>query len=160
MKPIVGWAAALLCLLATACVHTPPARQDAAMAVRAMTFNIRLDIASDGENAWPNRKEHVFDLIRHEAPDVLGMQEVLLDQKCDLEAALPGYAFLGVARDDCLMVGDSPADIDAAKNAGMRSIAVRGGYTRVPVDELGADRVIDTLSDLRTAIEATLAPAS
>ncbi len=67
---------------------------------------------------------------------------------------------LGVARDDCLMVGDSPADIDAAKNAGMRSIAVRGGYTRVPVDELGADRVIDTLSDLRTAIEATLAPAS
>tara|TARA_B100000678_G_scaffold281545_1_gene279506 strand:+ start:1090 stop:1965 length:876 start_codon:yes stop_codon:yes gene_type:complete len=106
MKPIVGWAAALLCLLATACVHTPPARQDAAMAVRAMTFNIRLDIASDGENAWPNRKEHVFDLIRHEAPDVLGMQEVLLDQKCDLEAALPGYAFLGVARDDGREAGE------------------------------------------------------
>ena len=38
-----------------------------------------------------------------------------------------------------LMVGDSPADIGAAVAAGMVSVAVRGGYTTVPVEELGAD---------------------
>ena len=53
-----------------------------------------------------------------------------------------------------LMVGDSPADIDAAKGAGMASIAVRGGYTNVPADALGAHDVIDSLLDLPRALEA------
>lgn len=65
-----------------------------------MTYNIRLDLASDGPNAWPNRRAMVAALIRHEEPAALGMQEVLLHQKTDLEAALPGYVFVGVARDD------------------------------------------------------------
>lgn len=68
--------------------------------IRAMTFNIRLNLASDGANAWPYRKELVIDLIRHETPDLLGMQEVLLGQKRDLEAALPEYRMVGVGRDD------------------------------------------------------------
>lgn len=63
-----------------------------------------------------------------------------------------GLGGVGVGR--CLMVGDSPADINAAKAAGMVSIAVRGGYTNVPVDELGADAVIDSLGDLPATIEA------
>ena len=57
-----------------------------------------------------------------------------------------------------LMVGDSPADIDAARAAGVQSIALRGGYTTVAADALGADLVIDGLGDLATAME-TLAPA-
>lgn len=68
--------------------------------LRAMTFNIRLDLASDGPNSWPHRKEMVAALIRHEAPDLLGMQEVLVGQKQDLEKALPEYQLVGVARDD------------------------------------------------------------
>jgi len=84
-------------LLVAACTHLAPT---AAGPVRAMTFNIRLDIPSDGANAWPRRRSMVADLIRHEAPDVLGMQEVLLAQKQYLEAALPGYTFAGVGRDD------------------------------------------------------------
>lgn len=92
------------------------------------------------------------------------MGAVVGGDTCSDRKPEPGMLFhaadlLGVAREDCLMVGDSPADIDAAKNAGMKSIAVHGGYTRVPVDELGADRVIDTLSDLPRAIEALKAPA-
>lgn len=55
---------------------------------------------------------------------------------------------LGVDVQDALMVGDSPADIDAANAANMRSIAVRGGYTDVPVEELGAGEVIDDLFQL------------
>jgi len=68
--------------------------------LRVMTYNIRLDIASDGANAWPHRRDMVVALIRREAPDLLGMQEVVPGQKRDLEAALPELQQVGVARDD------------------------------------------------------------
>lgn len=58
-----------------------------------------------------------------------------------------------------LMVGDSPADIGAAVAAGMVSVAVRGGYTTVPVEELGAEVVIDSLRQLPAAIEKLKEPA-
>lgn len=60
---------------------------------------------------------------------------------------------LGVTIDETIIVGDSPADIGAAKAANMRSIAVRGGYTSVPVEELGATTVIESMFDLMSAIE-------
>jgi len=55
---------------------------------------------------------------------------------------------LGIEPAEAVMVGDSPADIDSARAAGVRAIAVRGGYTPVSADEFGADAVIDTLADL------------
>jgi len=58
-----------------------------------------------------------------------------------------------------VMVGDSPADIGAAAAAGIASVAVRGGYTTVPADELGADVVIDSLRQLPAAIEKLKEPA-
>lgn len=67
-------------------------------------------------------------------------------------------AAVGVPASRALMVGDSPADIGAAKAAFMASIAVRGGYTTVPADELGADRVISSLLELPAAIEALKQP--
>jgi phosphoglycolate phosphatase len=54
----------------------------------------------------------------------------------------------GHAVRDAVMVGDSPADIDAARAAGMASVAVHGGYTTIAAERLGADRVIDSLADL------------
>ena len=84
----------------SACAHTPPTADHATDTMRAVTFNIRLDTASDGANAWPYRKNIVGQTIRYHEPDVIGFQEVLLNQKRDLEAALPTYRFVGVARDD------------------------------------------------------------
>ncbi|MBM0170551.1 endonuclease/exonuclease/phosphatase family protein [Altererythrobacter sp. C41] len=99
----------LLSLLATvllaACAHVPAQSADSAP-IRAMTFNIRLDVASDGENAWPHRKEMVEAVIKHENPDLLGMQEVLLHQKQYLEAELTDYTFVGVGRDDGAEAGE------------------------------------------------------
>jgi phosphoglycolate phosphatase len=66
---------------------------------------------------------------------------------------------MGVGASRALMVGDSPADIDAAKAVPMASIAVRGGYTTVPVEELGADIVIDSLAGVPGAIECLKEPA-
>lgn len=59
---------------------------------------------------------------------------------------------LGVEPWDAIMVGDSGADIQSAGAAGIVSVAVRGGYSNLPVETLGADVVIDTLDDLRHAI--------
>ena len=84
----------------SACAHTSPIADRAPDTLRAMTFNIRLDTASDGANAWPYRKDIVGQTIVYHEPDVIGFQEVLLNQKQDLEAALPTYRFAGVARDD------------------------------------------------------------
>ncbi|WP_374408839.1 endonuclease/exonuclease/phosphatase family protein [Pelagerythrobacter sp.] len=86
-------------LLLAACAHVPSTSTGEA-GIRAMTFNIRLDIESDGANAWPYRHAMVAALIRRQAPDLLGTQEVLLHQKQYLEQALPGYTFVGVGRDD------------------------------------------------------------
>ena len=52
------------------------------------------------------------------------------------------------------MVGDSANDIDAAKAAGLPSVAVSFGYTRIPAAELGANRLVDHYDDLPAALSA------
>ena len=98
--------ALLAALLLAACTHVPPSPHASADPIRAMTFNIRLDIASDGANAWPHRRQMVAALIRHEAPDLLGTQEVIVHQKEYLEAQFPDYTFVGVGRDDGEKAGE------------------------------------------------------
>ena len=51
------------------------------------------------------------------------------------------------------MVGDSNNDIDAAKAAGIASIAVSFGYTDIPPRDLGADILIDHFDELVPAVE-------
>ncbi|TXN60998.1 phosphoglycolate phosphatase [Methylobacterium sp. WL6] len=58
----------------------------------------------------------------------------------------------GGDRERAVMVGDSRADIDAAKAAGIPVVAVTFGYTDTPVDQLGPDRVISHFSDLPGAV--------
>lgn len=60
---------------------------------------------------------------------------------------------LGVRPDDCVMVGDSSADVGAARAAKMPVIAVSFGYSRTPARELGADLIIDSLADIPAALE-------
>lgn len=98
--------ALLAALLLAACTHVPPSPHASGDPIRAMTFNIRLDIASDGANAWPHRRQMVAALIRHEAPDLLGTQEVIVHQKEYLEAQFPDYTFVGVGRDDGEKAGE------------------------------------------------------
>ena len=54
--------------------------------------------------------------------------------------------------DRAVMIGDSLNDIRVAINAGVRSIAVSYGYRRQPVEELGADIVIDSFPDIPEAL--------
>lgn len=89
-----------LALLLAALLALPAAAKERADRYSAMTYNIRLDIASDGDEAWVHRRKALTGLVAYYAPDLVGMQEVLLNQKRDIEADLPGYAFVGVGRDD------------------------------------------------------------
>jgi len=91
----------LLAALAAGCAQRPAASPD----LKFMSFNIRngSDWAEreDGDNAWSHRKEAVVDMIRKEAPDAIGMQEVLPHQLDYLDSALSGqYSSFGLGRDD------------------------------------------------------------
>jgi len=53
---------------------------------------------------------------------------------------------LGIDPAASLLIGDSPADVEAARAAGVGEIAVvADGYTDTPAEQLGADRVLDSL---------------
>ncbi|WLS11532.1 phosphoglycolate phosphatase (plasmid) [Shinella sumterensis] len=51
-----------------------------------------------------------------------------------------------------LFVGDSEVDIATGRAAGVPVIALTYGYTKTPLDDLGADRLIDTFAELPDAI--------
>mgnify|MGYP003513255412 FL=1 len=68
--------------------------------IKVMSYNIRLDVASDGENRWDARKEKVASLVNYYEPDFMGGQEVTHPQLQYLVDNLIGYSYIGVARDD------------------------------------------------------------
>lgn len=55
---------------------------------------------------------------------------------------------LGLEPGDVVFVGDSENDVEAAQSAGMKVIALRGGYTTIGADALGADLVLDRLDEI------------
>ncbi|RWA67774.1 MAG: phosphoglycolate phosphatase [Mesorhizobium sp.] len=75
------------------------------------------------------------------------------------DALLLALDQLGVGPADALMVGDSSSDVGAARAAGMPVVLLRGGYTQIPVEEIGADLVCDSLLDLPSAMQRLRAAA-
>jgi endonuclease/exonuclease/phosphatase family metal-dependent hydrolase len=74
--------------------------------VKAMSFNIRLDVASDGENRWDARKEKVAGLMNYYAADFIGCQEVQHHQLQFLQSQLTDYNYIGAGRDDGKEAGE------------------------------------------------------
>jgi len=68
--------------------------------VKLITYNIRQSGAKDGDNCWENRRHATVEMMRREAPSVIGMQEVKLDQAQYIDANMPQYARVGGGRDD------------------------------------------------------------
>lgn len=68
-------------------------------AITLMTYNIRMDTPSDGENAWPNRKEALAKQILEVNPTIIGIQEGMPHQVEFLSKELNHYNFIGVGRD-------------------------------------------------------------
>jgi endonuclease/exonuclease/phosphatase family metal-dependent hydrolase len=74
-----------------------------------MSFNIRYGSANDGENAWPARRAALFDVIKRQDADLVGLQEALDFQIDEIVAAIPAYAVVGVGRDDGRKAGEYSA---------------------------------------------------
>lgn len=74
--------------------------------VKSMSFNIRLDVASDGENRWDARKEKVAGLMNYYEADFIGGQEVQHHQLEYLLSQLKKYSYIGVGRDDGKQAGE------------------------------------------------------
>lgn len=77
--------------------------------VKVMTFNIRYANPDDGPNFWDNRRESVVKMIQAEKPDVMGIQEGLVQQVGYLDSALTNYSYVGVGRDDGKTAGEHAA---------------------------------------------------
>jgi len=76
--------------------------------INIITYNIRLNVSSDGINAWPNRKDNVKALVKFHDADILCVQEALPEQ---FDALLENSNFdvVGVGRDDGKRKGEFSA---------------------------------------------------
>jgi phosphoglycolate phosphatase len=75
-------------------------------------------------------------------------------KKPDARPMLAALDTLGCAPEAAVMIGDSAVDAEAARAAGMALILVTFGYTRKPVDELGADAVVDSFAEVPKVLDA------
>lgn len=98
-------------VLALVCLAVPAATQPAAeqSPLTVMSFNIRYGTAKDGDNRWAARRELLFDVIREQDADLVGLQEALDFQIDEILAAAPAYATIGVGRDDGARKGEYAA---------------------------------------------------
>ena len=66
---------------------------------------------------------------------------------------------LGVTQCDALLVGDSPADAGAAQAAGLDFVAVRWGYSRIPVDDMQAIKRVGDVGVLQRYLYTSIVDA-
>lgn len=77
--------------------------------VKVMSFNIRYDNPEDGENNWNVRKNDVYAMLHEENCDLIGTQEVLVNQLNDLKTELTQYDYVGIGREDGVEAGEFSA---------------------------------------------------
>jgi endonuclease/exonuclease/phosphatase family metal-dependent hydrolase len=66
---------------------------------KIMTYNLRYENTTDGENVWPNRRDFVLNQINYFEPDLIGTQEGVTSQLAWLDENLADYSYTGVARE-------------------------------------------------------------
>ena len=151
----------------------PDARASPALAaapapepLAVMSFNIRYGTANDGENHWTKRRDMLFAVMRTENPDLVGLQEALRFQIDEILAAVPGYAVVGVGRDDGKAAGEMSAILfrsDALPRRGERHVLVlrHAGGARLEVvgQPHHAHRIVGPLRRSRRPRVLSLQPA-
>lgn len=68
--------------------------------LRVMSFNIRVNTATDGNNAWPHRRDIAAAAVRFHQADLVGLQEAYADMANDMQHRLPGYRWVGAGTAD------------------------------------------------------------
>lgn len=76
------------------CKNTP------VVELNIMSFNVRYDNPADSLNNWQYRKNVAAQIIKEQNADIVGTQEVLINQLNDLKSRLSDYNTVGVGRTD------------------------------------------------------------
>jgi len=76
--------------------------------------------------------------------------------KPDPEHLFGAIRLAGGNHQRAVLIGDSATDVATAKAAQIPVVAVTFGYTDIPARDLGADRVVDSHTELIVAIENLL----
>lgn len=87
--------------------------------------------------------------------DVIVTRDDVSNAKPDPEPLILGAKLLGVDQSEILMVGDLPVDIQAAKAAGAKSIAVLGSFgkfTKKPIEETNPDFMVNNIREITPII--------
>jgi HAD superfamily hydrolase (TIGR01509 family) len=97
--------------------------------------------------------------------DLLDVRELADDwtTSADVESTKPAPDLVttalekaGAAPDDAVMVGDTPWDVEAARKAGVATIAVRtGGFGPDELEEAGAKAVFESVTELCERLDQT-----
>ena len=66
--------------------------------ISVMSFNLRVDCASDGINQFENRKRRILETIKTHSPDIIGFQEALDDVREWIREELSDYVIVGCGR--------------------------------------------------------------
>lgn len=74
--------------------------------LKVMTYNIRYDNPGDGTNAWKFRRKPLVTLIKNYKPDILCVQEALVNQMEYIDSCLTDHHYYGVGRDDGFYKGE------------------------------------------------------
>lgn len=99
----------LLVLVGIITFFTPSCYEKELADIKVISFNIRLNTKSDGDNWWEHRKQASINMINEEKPTVFGLQEALPEQVQYLAENLPEYGYIGVGRDDGKKKGEHMA---------------------------------------------------
>src|SRR5262245_33794762 len=94
------WVLPALLALAIARSADMRAEEAAAPTFLVVTYNIRYDNPSDGPDGWVHRREAMVKYLVETKADLIGLQEVLPQQRDYLADKLTDYAHYSVGRDD------------------------------------------------------------
>ena len=70
------------------------------MKLNVLSFNLRINVAVDGKNAWDYRKDQVFQFLNQKKFDVMGFQEPGPGMYLELQESLSDYESFGIPRSD------------------------------------------------------------
>lgn len=96
----------LLALAALAALLPATLSCKKAETIKVMSYNVRLGVAKDGDNAWDLRKEATPAMLQDQDPLCFGVQEAYDFQIAYINETCPQYASIGVGRDDGVSKGE------------------------------------------------------
>ena len=118
---------------------------------RARAQNIKMGVVTNKREGLAAKL--LFRLNLQAYFDVLVGGDSLATRKPEPEMVLTAMTRLGGTARNTVLLGDSEADTGAARAAGVKCVCVSFGYRRIPLEELGADAIIDDYAELPDTLD-------